>query len=246
MSQEIGYNSTNLSLELIKGRRPLTEKSAKVIAKSLKLNSQEKKYFLKLVAYKNEKSPGKKASRLNEILELKNLDQDLQENKISLEIYTKWYRVAIYELASFEDFQPNAKWINARLRKKLSKNQIDSSLDLLFKTGALKENKDGRIIQDQSISTPSRFQGLSVLAFHEQILNLTSEIMFQTPGQERYIDHLSLSLSDDEFADLREILDQFMSKIHENQDKNEKSTRSKKLYHLNMQLLPITRKEEGK
>jgi uncharacterized protein (TIGR02147 family) len=159
--------------------------------------------------------------------------------------YTHWLGPTLRELApQLAPQESETPQIRARLAHKAGAYQIRDTLALLLRLGLLEQGPDGAYHQTHKhITTGPLSPELSVHAvrsMHRQMGELALESLDQTPVEERDISGLTVGVSEEAFAEIREELAKCRAKVAQIAEKSRARKGEKEaVYRLNLQLFPL-------
>jgi uncharacterized protein (TIGR02147 family) len=222
-----------MSLILI-GKRNLTEKNIGYICKAMDLQKRESGFFEVLVKYDQAKDTTYKSSLLSELLGYKRPNVNLVGK--SEHLLKDWGALAILELTRFEEFKEDPDWIYEVLKKRIKKSEIKTILLSLKDLELAAYNDQGKLRPTGKafVSSDER-KNLLVQCFHQSCLELSQDVLLSDPVEDREFGSLTLSLSEDDFVELKERIKGFLL-----ENLNRKKKEDKKiLCQLNIQLSQI-------
>lgn len=168
-----------------------------------------------------------------------------QKSKKELEVFkylTKWYYVAVREMAFQPDFKLDPKWIQGRLLKKLPLKEIKDAIDFLLKNEFILSDDKGRVtVPEKQISCFGGIFRLSLTQFHKQVFALAADSIESVPRTERTLLGHTFSISQETFEGVNNILTEALEKIRTLELADQKKNR---LYHVGFAAFPITKRKE--
>lgn len=236
---EAGLKSPSLFKMVLDGSRNLTSESVPKFIKGLKLvESGEKDFFYTLVNYNQETDLERKTKLFQDLLQLKSKDNVCPMEFYQFEFLSKWHLVAIYVMIDLSDFQSDIDWIQTKLKKRVSRENILSALETLTKLNLIRKNSNGEFEQaNTSISTPDEILSHTLKNYHHGMMNLALTSLETDLISEREFTGATLPLCQEQLDLVKGKIRDFrkeLSCICENmQNKNQ-------VYQLNLQLFPLT------
>jgi uncharacterized protein (TIGR02147 family) len=173
-----------------------------------------------------------KREALKSMTKYRSFTETSPQEVLTFKYLQKWWNVAIREMSALPDFQEEEKWIQQRLLFRVSVNDIRKSLKFLNKHKLLSKYEGFRRLDCQG-----DIYKLSLSGFHEQILNKAVESIYKVNADERHILGHTLVLSKEQLPELKNILDETLSKITK---LAEKADNSKEVYHVALLGYPLT------
>lgn len=244
LSKKSGLSISNISMILNK-QRPLTEKSFQKLVSFLHLNRDEKEYLNHLRIIDQSEEQFVRIDSLNKVIKIaKKNSIDTHDLKI-FEYLTSWHKVAIYELVNLTEFQLDSHWIQQRLIRRISLADIEDSINFLKVHKFIGQNEDGKWIQlKQDLNCQGGIYRLSLSEFHRQIFDLAHSSIESVPRQDRLIMGQTMALSDQDFENLKLIIQETITKMNSvNKNRTDKTS----VYHIEIATFPmIINKSEPK
>lgn len=203
-STKIGHSGSYLKL-VMSGKRALSLDAAALLGKTLKLSPADRAFLINLVIRETAASPELKAHVANSL-------EKLQRDRLTYEPRAKLASIfqnslvwELFSLAGVEGFSADPAWILPRLRRRIkSTKQVEAALRQLQEMGALelsagKVKAKNVVIQD----------GFSVAKAYSVALERALEHLQSFPQDaSAHFDSFCLILSDAEFEQIREILEE--------------------------------------
>jgi len=238
ISEECGFSAGYLPL-VFSGRRNLTSKSQKTLAKVLSLSSPETSYlkYLCVLADSNNPEEWQWAMR-----KLQKTPTYPTRHAAELEVYqylSQWYFVAIREMSNLEGFRTDPEWIRERLLHSPSSRELKEALRFLVEKGILTYDENGRVTppQKQLKCEGGVFQ-IALGDFHRQMLAMASTAVDEVPNRERVMIGATIALGGDDFAKISEILENARRRVAEIGEKREGG---ETVYQVMLTAFPLTR-----
>ncbi len=227
---------------VVDGQRNLTQETLPKYLKALGLKiKKDQKLFELLVKYNQCKDPLQKVDYFNDVMTEKNKKGLSQLEKHQFQFVSSWYYIVIYVMVDFPDFQAHPDWIYARLRKKVSRSQIESALEDLQTLGLIEKTKEGWVQVKGAITVPDDIKSTAIPKYHDSMLSLARQALVDLPVEEREYNGVTLPIRKSALPYIKERIREFRKEINEYasnvSDPNE-------VYQLNIQLLPMTKGNE--
>lgn len=225
---------------IMDGSRNLTANTVPKYIKGLGLETKlDCGYFEALVRYNQEKDVEKKAAFFEDLLSLKSKKGLCPLEFYQFDFLSNWYNVAIYVMMDLSDFQSDINWIVSRLKKKVSKEHILSSLNTLTKLGLITKNSEGKFVQaNGALSTPDEVRNLAIRHYHRDMLHLAMQSLDEDDLKSREFNGATLPIAKENLPLMKEKIRQFRKEMNElatNFDTKEE------IYQLNIQFFPLTK-----
>lgn len=211
-ARDLEISPSTLS-EVLNGKKGLSSALAASVAKKLKLQDWEIRYFCDLVAKEHAKSP-KARSAANERLESLKLENNVRLiNQKAIKALTSWVDLAILELTYLKEFKNSTKWIAQRLN--VDEHRITSSVKRLLEAKLLEVDKKTGAWSDVSplfTSTdgvPNEF----IRNFHKTVLNRALEELNHDDLSARTVKTVIFSVSEANAFKAKSILNDAIAQI---------------------------------
>ena len=245
-SKKVGLGSPNYLKLVMDGERNLSQEMARKFAKALKLNKQEARFFVNLVAMNQAKTTEERAHYYEELSKIPQYRKITQLERSQYDYYSRWYCVPIRELVATRGFIEDPKWIAQQLQPNITERQAQDALSLLLALGMLKRNKEGELEPANSlISTGPELRSLALRRFHNEMLHIAGSALERDPvGMEREFGAVTLRLSKTQILELKQRLYEIRQEILHLDGMGEGE---EAVYHFAFQVFPLSRwnGEEG-
>ena len=213
LAKQAGVSAPYLSV-VLSGNKNLSGKIMEELLKILDLNDDEKSYFRLLRTIADSDDAEERHQALDQ---LQRFRRYRRLNPRETEIYrylTKWYYVAIRELATLPDFKMEPKWIQERLCYPLSQNEIMKALRFLVKYHFIEPKEDGTVeVPDKRMECWAGVFRVALGQFYRQIYGLASQSIETIPREERHIIGDTLAIPAGSFEEFKALLDESLRKI---------------------------------
>ena len=208
-SRKAGYASPNFLKLVIDGQRNISADSIERFARALKLSSAQSRFFANLVAF-NQAATGEEKNQAFERVAASRRFR--QARKLDRDFYvylSHWYYPAIREMVGRRDFVEDPEWIASQLLPSIQ--------------------------PAQSCAMPSAG---SIGNYHRQMLTRAAESIELVKSENRDISALTVSISTDTVAELKDRIHDFRELLIDLCDRDESPDA---VYQINLQLFPLTK-----
>lgn len=237
-SRKAGFASPNFLKLVIEGDRNLGEDSISKVSHALSLTGEEERYFRNLVAYDQAGSAEEQARRLEAITTTRRFMDARPLEGLMLQYLSRWYHVAIRELAARPDFRPEPAWIVRQLVEPVTLEEAQASLTLLLDLGLLERDETGRIHRGEpTLDAGHEVQSAGAWRFHRSMLTLASSSLDAVPPASRDFGALTVCVRADALPELKRRLQEFREQMMDLCDQSEAPDT---VYQLNVQLFPLS------
>jgi uncharacterized protein (TIGR02147 family) len=232
-ARQLGLSPGELS-EVIRGKRPLSLKSALRIARGLGLSSVETRQLLLLVQMEKNKELG--GEGLAEI----GLDRPPAPTKLfSMDVFSvisDWYHFAILSLAECEKFRWDPKWIAQRLG--IGAAEVRIAIERLTRVGLLEESGGRLRTTHGNLASPDGISSEAIRAYHRQVLQKAEQALETQPIEEREIAGISVAIARRSVGDFKKDVSRFLDEMGV---KYGSSSKKQEVYQLEVALFRLTR-----
>lgn len=240
---ELGFKSKSSVRMVCKGQKMISDLFIESFAQKVGLEQKEKDYFYLLANYQNTKSSSLKRAYLDKIIE----NMDTTENYSEIKNYTRFLSSPALPLLqliiSFSDF----KATESKLKEitGLAAKRIKESLKTLEKLGLaqpLNSEKESEQVWSSKIKyfkVPDKLNDGALVLYHQGTCKEAYDIL-NKPIDLKKFKSIFFSLNENDYADLSQDLEEFITKIKFKYGNN--SLMKKQLYKVNLQVYPITKK----
>ncbi|MFY7993602.1 MAG: TIGR02147 family protein [Bacteriovoracaceae bacterium] len=236
-SEELGFSSPAVLVEILKGKKALRPAIVKNIIDKIGLDKSEYMYFMSMVA------KSKSTTDLEEMLYDLFMNELTPSNKESISIrrftdgdfFSHWIFTTILSLAELKDFKMTAENIQSSLREHLPIELVHSALDYIKEKGLLNIDDEGTatLVYDL-ISTENDKKYNFVENYYAQMADLSKKAI-KMPLEQREFQSFSIVLNKDQIPMAKEIIRQCrnkLTKLH--------SPGGENVYQMNLSLFPLT------
>lgn len=234
-----GFGSKSFLPHVIDGKRDLSRDSIFKIGTALKLDAKSFSYFEDLVGFNQAKSPKQKSHFFARMAAHKQAIKArfIQQNQY--EYIATWYHTTIRELVTFADFQGDFAKLAGMVYPPISARQARDSVNLLLNLGLIRKEGEVYLQTNRALTTGDEVASMIVHRFHMENLKLASHALENVPGTERDITCMIVGLSREGFEAMKTRIQAFRKELAELVDKDRKAER---VYNVNFQVFPTTRR----
>lgn len=217
-ARDLGIGVTSLS-DFLAAKRTLSQKNIQKISCTLGLSPMQEEMFRSVKFAK--------------------IDKDyltrIQLNEDSFRLISKWYYLAIMNLAKIKSNKSDKRWIARRLG--LSVAEVNEALECLFRLGYIASKKGKLVRTSVSITTTQDIPSTAIQNHHRSNLRLAEKSLLLDPVEAREFSSTTLAIDPEQLKEGKAALRKARRKI----EKALHSTNSKEVYVLSMQLFPVSR-----
>lgn len=240
---DLGFSATNVLRLVIAGKRTLAPQSAQKIAKALDLKHHDRRYFLALVAFNNAKGAKLRQKRFEELLTVKHETLASEDDKRAVSYFSDWTHPVLREMMRLPGFRPEPEAIRALLYPELRIRKAEEALAFLESSSFAVRSEAGslRLKDDTPVTLPADQTAghLSVLSFHEEMLDIAKECLSKVPPKRREYNALTLCVSYETLSLIKKRIRELCVEILQ-LEANDPKTREC-VAQLNLQLFALTK-----
>lgn len=227
---------------VMSGKRPLTESALTKISPHLGLSSAEQSYLSNLVKLGATHSNDVHVSVLDKMNRFQQFQKQNPKEAEAYQYLTKWYHVAIREMATLPDFKADPLWVQQRLQYAVPLNEIRNAIEFLIEKEFLRLKPDGSVEPPlKTIECDDDVYRVALTKFHREILKLAAQSIEKTPKSQRKIMGHTCSLSPENYRKAENIVQEAIAKIRE---LGQTDSAPDSVYHLELALFPLSLKPE--
>lgn len=236
-ARDLSMSSSQLS-EVLNKKRGISPTKAVQIAKVLKFNDFDSKYFIELVSASHARS---KAVRKKSMSEVTSRNQLLNRKVISRKHFpmVNWLGFAIRRLSEHHDFKPDAQWIADRFG--VTASEVEPRLNYLIENKLIiKKNGKWGIGDNIVFNSGDKSSTEAMLDFHRQALvEIKKAVSAQDKDSKDIAAHV-FSLNRSQVKKIKELIRNFEDQL----DKvtYETGEAPEDVYYFSSFLFPLTKK----
>lgn len=223
------------------GKRDLSPHTLHGFIRALDLKGTEATFFENMVHFNQARTPEERKYYYERLLAVakgrKNRQIELLASQYSY--YTKWYMVAVRELAALPGFREEPAWIAEALKGRISARQAADALKELEKLGLLARGADGRLHQGEScVKLTGGIARAFVDQFHVQMLEQAREALLKDDYSQRRASSLTFACPRDKFMRVVQLMDEFRDAMV--QELTPVQGASEEVFQMNLQIFQLT------
>lgn len=241
LSLKMGMGTGFLSL-VLSGQRGLTIDAQTKLFEHIGLSRAEEKYFDALRALEESPVGPERIAAFERLRRFHGFKEKKQNELEAYRYLTKWYYVAIHEMALQKEFKFDAEWIAEKLLFRVPVQDVREAMEFLTKQGFLVVGPGGEIqVQQKQIDCFGGVYKLSLNEFYRQIFDLAHKSIEAVPSDERQILGHTCLLSEDQLAQVKAVLSEAQGAIEKI---GAQRSNQRRVYQINLSAFPMTRKGE--
>ena len=237
IQEKVGASSAGWFADVIKGRTNITGSHVVALSKLLLLKPAETDYFEAMVQFGQAGSLEERTRYFHKMLAFKEVRADMV-GMDRLEFYSKWYHGAIRELLFFHPFRGDYAELARKLSPPIRQAEARESVALLERLGMIEPNQIGGYKSKEAVlKKDSSFPSVVMANFLKANMELAIEALDRYSKEERDVSALTISLSDQAFAQAKEDIRALRKKILAMTEVDVAPT---KVYQCNFQFFPLS------
>ena len=240
-AQKAGYVSAGLFLDLVKGRKNLTDQLIPKFVKALGLNEREAQYFALMVDFTHATAPEPKQEIFEKMAAMLPRSMKILTRN-QKEYFSKWYYVAVREslgvLNISDNYQDLALFLVPRISVPQAKQAINllSDLEIIAKVDGIWRSRN------TTVSSGTDVDPLMVHQFQKEMIDLGKNAITHFSRERRNISCTTMSVSPVGLERIIGKIDIFRREIIEivRSDEGERM-----VCQLNVQFFPLSKEKES-
>jgi uncharacterized protein (TIGR02147 family) len=238
LAQKANFPSHGLLQFLMDGKRNLSKKTLVKLSAALGFDKVRSDYFENLVFFNQAKSLEEKGFFYEKLLRAPGKSTIKKMDASQLQIFRRWYNIAIREMLSLSGFRGNAAWISGKLSPTVQTYEAEESLNMLLDSGLIKKTANGYKTADPDITTEDEVKSFLVKSYHAQMLKLAAWAQDEIPHRERDISSVTFPIRESELPNLKKQLQLIRKELRSFAAEPGTADR---IVQVNMQMFPLTR-----
>jgi uncharacterized protein (TIGR02147 family) len=240
IAEKAGMKSPGHLTWIIQGKRNLCDKKIPAFARLLGLSRKETEYFSTLVHFCQARTHVEKKVFLDTLVALQGPEKTLIQ-PASYEFYNKWYYPVVRELVAVYTLGDDFKRIARLVSPPITPREAQKAIELLAKLNFIRKDAGGHYEQvKQAITTGETWRTVAIRQFQLDTFDLAKKALNETSPEQRDISTLTMSISDERFAVIKERIRAFRSELVSLITSDGAPS---KVYEMNIALFPLSKKE---
>jgi uncharacterized protein (TIGR02147 family) len=237
IQEKTGVSSAGWFADVAKGRTNIHGSHILKLAKLLQLRNSETDYFESMVLFGQAGSLEERTRFFQKMIAFKEVRADLV-GMDRLEFYSKWYHGAIRELLFFHPFRGDYAELARRLSPPIRQAEARDSIALLERLDMIEPNGVGGYRSKEAVlKKDAAFPSVVMANFLKHNMELAIEALDRYSKEERDVSCLTVSLSEQGFAHVKEDIRALRKKILAMTEVDVAPT---KVYQCNFQFFPLS------
>ncbi len=235
---DLGVSSSGFLSNVLSGMKNLNPAQVEKLTEILNITKAEARFFTALVGYDQ-------ARNTNDKQKFYTIIKDIQVQKfkhlegVELDLFSRWYFVAIRELLSIIRFKDDYKNLSKSLKPTITMKEAREAIYFLEAAGFVARDAQGYYeSKDVLVSSNNEIKSSSVVAFQLQMIDVGKQALISTSTIGRDVSAISFCASKELFDRIKKETQEFRKHLLELTE--QESLESAAVYQLNMQLFPIS------
>lgn len=242
-AKQLGFSSYGSFYQVLQGKRPLPKKYVLAISNSLNLAPKESLYLETLIDFNRAKSMDSKMYYQERLQELAPGEKLSFYEVEAFHCLKNPLNGAIVELTNLQDFVFDAFWIKERLTIKVTINEIQKSMDMLFELGLLKIDESNKVRPVQKLlHTKQDVQNEALQEYHRNVLHLAADQISQQDVQDREYNATAMGIKKSDLPKIKEEMRDFLKNIISKYESS--PDEASEIYQMGIQFFALTNKKE--
>lgn len=220
------------------GQRNLTGKTIRKYVKAIGFKKREADFFELLVSFNQENKAEEKIELFQKLMAEKRKKglSDLEE--VQFDFLTHWHYVAIYVLLDLADFKNTPEWIQSKLNKKVSTQNIQKALEDLEKLNLIEKCKIKGWKQSQgALDTSDEIQSMAFRRYHKNMSDLAVNSLNEVQVDHREFNGVTIPVNTQDLDKIKKMIREFRKELNEVASNMETPD---SVYQMNIQFFPLT------
>jgi uncharacterized protein (TIGR02147 family) len=232
--------SASLLKDILTVRQNLTTQTMQKYAAAMELGEKEIAYFEALVNFNNASTNNEKNRFFGEMVNLRGRSAVKFLDTQQYEYFSEWYHAVVRELITHGGLGCDAEAISQCIEPAVSPARIRKSITLLKELGMIYENDGNWHASDKVLSSEYQIQSVALKNYHTGMLQRAIESLDINSSDEREFQGLTLSVSTSTFMRMKDRIrafsDELLAMAAAEKDAPDK------VYQINLQMFPLTKK----
>jgi uncharacterized protein (TIGR02147 family) len=241
-AKDAGIANPGYLLDVIAGKRTLSDNVAQKTLAAFELNEAEGEFFKLLVDFGQSKKDGKRQEIYQEILYRRNRSRFARLSPSLVKYYQDYHYPLVYSALHAFDFRGDYDAFGGVFDPPIAPAALKKYIRELCEWELVKQGPDGRYTVTEAFVEPPGTMGALVRRLNREWILQAAESLFRHGPEERHVSTLLLSVSEETRKLLREQVENFRRQVLELVAKD-KGTPSG-LMQLSLQYFPKTKKRK--
>jgi uncharacterized protein (TIGR02147 family) len=197
-------------------------------------------YFRVLVSFNKARTEAQARLFHDQLMRLRGVDYKVVDGD-RREYFANWVNVALRSWLDCRDFDGDYDALGAALSPPIPAEEARNAVFLLERLGMIRRTDRGYEILDDHLHSGDHWVSGAIREFQRSTLELAARALDEVPPVQRDISTMTMNIDASTLGDLRVLVREFQENVAK---LVEGATRSDRVYHMNIQLFPMTRLPE--
>jgi uncharacterized protein (TIGR02147 family) len=207
-------------------------------------NDKEAAYFEALVHFNKAKTEKESKLYFEKMLSINTAKSDkLGENQY--EFFQKWYYSAVWAALDCRPFQGDPKDLGAILTPPIGAKEAKAALKLLEDLKLIEHDATTGIYKavGLNLTTGKEWRSVAIMQYQREMIKLAEESLERFKKEERDVSTLTMNIPEAAMPEIRELASEFRESLKKLVNGYSEYDR---VYQLNIQMFPLTKRREKK
>lgn len=245
LARVVGADSPDFLRQIRDRVFDLPDAAIGTLAEYLGFDSDALQYFATIVAFDRAKTNHAKDDFLKKILRSKEFSVARELREDQYRFFSRWYMPVIRELIISPHYGDNPAWIASHLVPEVTEDEVKEAIEILVALDLVyRDVETGKWHQkDSVVKTSAEVRGSAIAEYHSKVIKLGTESIERFTSDQRDLRALTLSLSKEEFRNLKKRIESIWQELLSYANTDEKADR---VYQVNLQCFPVSEPLEEK
>lgn len=198
-------------------------------------------YFRVLVSFNKAKTEAQARLFHDQLMRLRGVGYNVvREDQV--EYFSNWIHVALRSMLDYMPFEGDYEALGAALSPPVSGDEAKNALFLLERLGMVRRTDRGYEVLDDHLHSGENWKAQAIKTFQKTTMDLASRSLDHVPAALRDISTMTMDLDAETLDDLKVVIREFQENVAKLVGN---AHRSDRVYHLNIQLFPLSQLPEG-
>jgi uncharacterized protein (TIGR02147 family) len=241
-AKDAGIANPGYLLDVIVGKRTLSDNAVKKTAAAFGLNEAETEFFTLLVDFGQSKKDAKRQEIYQEILYRRNRSRFARMSPSLVKYYQDYHYPLVYSALHALEFRGDYESFGGAFDPAIPPAALKKFIRDLCEWDLVKQQADGRYTVTEAFVEPPETMGALVRRLNREWILQSAESLFRHPPEDRHVSTLLLSVSDGTRKRLREEIERFRREVLDIVSQDEAKPTG--LMQLSLQYFPKTKKRK--
>ena len=239
IGNKVGMDSSYLT-RLFQKKLHLGDDLIERMANAFGLSDDSLEYFRNLVSFNKAKNEVQARVFHEQLMRLRGVGYNVvREDQV--EYFSKWIHAALRSMLDYLPFDGDYDALGASLSPPCTGEEAKGAVFLLERLGMARRTERGFEILDNHLHSGENWKAEAIKNFQKTTMELAARSLDAVPAARRDISTMTMDLDAETLDDLKIVIKEFQENVARLVGN---ATRSDRVYHLNIQLFPLSRLPE--